>query len=70
MMKNNTDEARGAYTEIRDKVKNAMKKLRKDFEKNLAKEAKTNPKRIRKYINSKSKVKVGIGELYNDPDNI
>ena len=69
MMKNNTDETRRAYNKIRNKVKNAMKKLRKDFEKNLAKEAKNNPKKIWKYINSKSKVKVGIGELYTDPAN-
>ncbi len=44
-----------------------MRKLRKKFEKNLAKEAKQNPKAVWKYINAQSKTRKGISELHVDP---
>ena len=38
----------------------------KQFEKEVAKNAKTNPKTFHKYVNSKTKVRTGIGELQVD----
>ena len=67
MMNNNTDENRRAYNKARNRVKSAINKLKKEFEKSLAKEAKTNPKKIWKYINSKSKIRTGIGDINIDP---
>ncbi len=60
-------EIRKRYNHIRNKVTKEVRKARKNFERNLAKEAKTNPKKIWKYINSKSKTREGIGELCKDP---
>ena len=67
LMRNNNDENRRAYNKARNKVKGAIAKLRKEFEKSLAKEAKTNPKKLWKYINSKSKIRPGIGDINIDP---
>ena len=67
LMRNNNDENRRAYNKARNKVKGAIEKLRKEFEKSLAKEAKTNPKKLWKYINSKSKIRPGIGDINIDP---
>ena len=67
MMNNNTDENRRAYNKARNRVKSAINKLKKEFEKFLANEAKTNPKKIWKYINSKSKIRTGIGDINIDP---
>ncbi len=58
---------RQEYNRIRNKVKSSMRKLRKKFEKNLAKEAKQNPKAVWRYINAQSKTRKGIGELHVDP---
>ena len=46
-----------------------MRRARKNFENNLAKESKSNPKKVWKYINSKSKTRQGVGELCIDPKN-
>ena len=67
LMRNNNDENRRAYNKARNKVKGAIEKLRKEFEKSLAKEAKTNPKKLWKYINSKSKIRPSIGDINIDP---
>ena len=45
----------------------SLRSLLPKFEKSLAKEAKTNPKKIWKYINSKSKIRTGIGDINIDP---
>ena len=66
MMNNNTDENKRAYNKARFRV-SAINKLKKEFEKSLAKEAKTNPKKIWKCINSKSKIRTGIGDINIDP---
>ena len=66
---NNCDENRRAYNKMRNKVSNVVKKLKKKFEKDLSKKAKSNPKDFFRYINSKSKVKIGIGDLHTDPNN-
>ena len=41
--------------------------LQKQFEMKLAAKAKSNPKAIWKYINSKTKTRVGVSELNTDP---
>jgi hypothetical protein len=43
------------------------RKLRKSYEKDLSKKAKTNPKAIWSYIKSKTKTRTGIGDLHVDP---
>ncbi len=60
-------DVRKEYNRIRNQVKREMRKLRKKFELNLAKEAKKNPKAIWRYINGKSKTRKGIGDLHIDP---
>ena len=60
-------EDRNKYNRARNKVTKLVRKSRKLYERNLAKEAKTNPKKIWKYINSKSKSRTGIGDLCRDP---
>lgn len=62
-------ETRKQYNRTRNKVTKLVRQARKKFEENLAQEAKTNPKKIWQYINSKSKVKQGIGDLCTDPTN-
>jgi hypothetical protein len=54
------------YTSVRQKVKKEVKFTVKNYEKNLAKEAKTNPKKIYSYINSKSKIKGLIRALNSE----
>ena len=60
---------RQEYNRVRNQVKRDMRKLRKKFEQKLAKEAKSNPKAIWRYINGQSKTRKGIGELHIDPSN-
>ena len=43
------------------------RKHQKQFEMKLAAEAKSSPKAIWKYINSKTKTRVGVSELNTDP---
>lgn len=54
------------YRRARNQAKKATRKLRKKFERDLSLKAKENPKAIWKYIKSKSKTKVRIGDLYTD----
>ena len=56
------------YCRIRNQVKALTRHMRKIFEKNLAKEAKRNPKAVWKYIKTKRKTKEGISELNTNPD--
>ena len=63
------EQIRKKYNKIRNKTGKLVRRARKNYEKNLAKEAKTNPKKVWKYINLKSKVKEGIGELCKDVNN-
>ena len=58
---------RKQYNRIRNKVTKLVRQARKKFEENLAREAKSDPKKIWQYINSKSKVNIGIGDLCMDP---
>jgi hypothetical protein len=48
---------RQEYNRVRKKVKGAVNKMKKKFEKDLYENAKKNPKAIRSYIKSKSKTR-------------
>ncbi len=67
-MKHRSKESQREYCKARNKVVKLTKWNRKRFEKNLAAQAKTNPKAIWKYIQSKSKVKDGIADLHINPE--
>ena len=59
------------YTEYRrcsNQLRNMTRKLTKHYEKNLAKSAKSNPKKFWKYVNSKKTVKSQIPDLYQSDD--
>ena len=66
-MKNkfSTDEPqhRKAYTRLRNTVKYLTRRAKADFEDDLAKDAKENPKRIHAYTRKKLKTKSGIAPL-------
>ena len=51
-------------TTVRNQVKTAVNRLRKQYEKGISIQAKENTKAIWNYIESKTKVKEGIGELH------
>lgn len=55
------------YAQARNQAKWECRKAKRDFEKKLAKESKSNPKAFYKYVNSKLKTKSGIGNL-DKPD--
>ena len=54
------------YCKARNQARRATRQAMKHFEKEVAKTAKTNPKAFHKYVNSKTKVRTGIGELKVD----
>ena len=56
------------YCRVRNKVRKETRLARKLMEENVTKEAKANPKKVFGYMNSKSKVKPGIGKIHKDPD--
>jgi hypothetical protein len=60
-------ETRKPYNKIRNQVKSFTRKLRKSYEKDLSKKAKTNPKAICSYIKSKTKIRTDIEDLHVDP---
>ena len=57
------------YCKSRNKIRALTRKLRKEFEKNLAIQTKKNPKVFWNYYKSKTTVKQGIGELNIDHTN-
>ena len=52
------------YCKARNQARRATRQALKAFEKEVARCAKTNPKKFYKYINSRTKVRVGISELH------
>ena len=54
------------YCKARNQARRATRQAMKQFEKEVANNAKTNPKTFHKYVNSKTKVRTGIGELQVD----
>ena len=67
---NNTEENRRAFNRIRNKVQREVNKIKKSFERDLAKRAKKNPKDVYRYLKSKQKVQVGIGDLHVNPSDL
>lgn len=63
------EKTRKEYNRVRNKVVKAVRNRRKVYEKQLARDAKENPKRVWKYINLKSKTKQGISDLCRDQSN-
>lgn len=63
----NDPSTRREYNKVRNKAKKLIRKARKNYEHNMASKAKSDPKVIWKYINSKSKTRVGISDLCTDP---
>ena len=57
------------YCKVRNKVRSLSRAARKDFESQIANEAKENPKKVFAYMNSKVKTKQGIGDICTDPEN-
>ena len=55
------------YNRIRNQVRRLTRNIIKEYERGLARNAKTNPKAIWTYINLKSKTKESIGNLLKDP---
>ena len=51
------------FKKVRNQVKSLVKKVKHNMEKDIAKNAKTNPKKFWQYANSKRKTKSGIAEL-------
>lgn len=47
----------------RNKVRKLTRQVKRDYEKNIAKEAKFNPKKFWQYVSKKTKTKTGISEL-------
>jgi hypothetical protein len=70
LSKGNNQEVRKEYNRVRNEVKTAVNKLKKQYEKRISIQAKENPKVIWNYYKSKTKVEEGIRELHIDPDNI
>ncbi len=52
------------YCRARNQVRRLTRRLHKSFEAEIAKNAKTNPKRFWAYVKSKTKTKDGISDLY------
>ena len=51
------------YCKARNQARRATRQAMKHFKKELAKTTKTNPKTFHKYVNSKTKVRTGIGTM-------
>ena len=56
------------YCRARNKVRTLTRKAQKQFESNLAAEAKSNAKAIWKYINGKTKTREGVAALHINPN--
>ena len=57
------------YAKYRNQTKRECRKADIEYEKNIAKKAKTNPKIFYSFVNSKMKVKESIGDLVNKDGN-
>ena len=62
------------YCKLRNQVRRANRKIQTQHEKNIAKEAKNNPKLFWKYVNSKTKSTSRLPHLYkkdeSEPENL
>jgi hypothetical protein len=60
---------RTEYVKVRNKVRKETRTARKRMENDLAKEAKTNTKKIYAYMNSRTKLRPGVGKICKNPAN-
>ena len=60
---------RDAYNKLRSKVKKLIRQSKRSFEKGIASESKSNPKRFWKYARSKLRTKSGVSPLLQDKKN-
>lgn len=65
--KESSDKARQDYTKERNKVKSLLRKDKMKFERNIALQAKTNPKAFWAYTRSQLKTKCGVAPLLRNP---
>ena len=56
------------YCRLRNQVRAATRKIQKELEKSVAKEARTNPKKFWQFVNNKMKVRPTIPDLLLDDD--
>ena len=61
--RNDADKIRSEYSGVCRKVKRLMRKAKRDFEKNICKNPKENPKRFWWYVRHKLKTKSGVAPL-------
>ena len=54
------------YAKARNAAKTETRRAVRDFEKEVAKQAKKNPKAFYRYVNSKLKTRTGVGNLHNE----
>ena len=63
------DKVRKEYVKVRNRVRKETRSARKNMENDLALGAKTNTKRIYAYMNSRTKLRPGIGKICKNPNN-
>ena len=56
------------YTKLRNKVRKLTRQSRKEMEEAIAKQVKNNPKKAYAYMNSKTKVRAGVGKICINPN--
>ena len=61
-----SENVRQAYTKVRNKVKAIMRKLKREFERNIGIQSKSNPKIFWSNVRSKLKTKTGVAPLLQD----
>ena len=64
----NDDNRRAAYTKVRNKVKDEIRKAKRKFEKDIATKASISPKSFWSHVKSKLKSKESVAPLYERPD--
>ena len=65
----NKERERLQYTRARNIVKKLLRKAKRNFEKGIAKQCKSNPKSFWSYTRSNLRTKIGIAPLLSNPDN-
>ena len=65
-LRSQDDEDWKKYAKYRNQAKNECRKADREYEQNVAKQAKANPKVFYSYANSKMKVREGIGDLIDN----
>jgi len=58
------------YTKARNAAKSEARKAVKEYEREIAKQAKKNPKSFYKYVNTKLKTRARVGNLRTADDNV